>query len=66
MDTVGDPAKYQTKLKELFPEIDITVAAKADATYEIVGAASICAKVRFDAFTLRILWLTQRSLLLSF
>lgn len=45
MDTVGDPEKYQNKLKELFPEIQITVAKKADADYQIVGAASICAKV---------------------
>ena len=45
MDTVGDPGKYQSKLKDLFPELDIVVAKKADATYAIVGAASICAKV---------------------
>ncbi|KAJ8316830.1 hypothetical protein KUTeg_004734 [Tegillarca granosa] len=48
VDTVGDPMKYQTKLQGIFPEIDITVAKKADATYSIVGAASICAKVARD------------------
>ena len=48
MDTVGDPGKYQDKLKNLFPNIDITVAKKADADYQIVGAASICAKVGFN------------------
>ncbi|KAH3705449.1 ribonuclease H2 subunit A-like [Dreissena polymorpha] len=48
VDTVGDPGKYQEKLKGLFPGIDITVAKKADADYQIVGAASICAKVARD------------------
>ncbi|WAR22206.1 RNH2A-like protein [Mya arenaria] len=48
VDTVGDPGKYQEKLKGLFPDIDITVAKKADADYQIVGAASICAKVARD------------------
>ncbi|ESP00443.1 hypothetical protein LOTGIDRAFT_200807 [Lottia gigantea] len=48
VDTVGDPMKYQNKLQELFPNISITVAKKADATYPIVSGASICAKVARD------------------
>ena len=52
VDTVGDPGKYQKMLEGAFPQIpDVVVAAKADATFPSVGAASIVAKCTRDTIT---------------
>lgn len=49
IDTIGKPEIYQRKLEKLFPTTNVTVAAKADALYPSVSAASVCAKVTRDA-----------------
>lgn len=53
IDTVGPPASYTKKLREHFSteEVrEIRVEKKADATYPIVSAASVVAKVSRDWF----------------
>ncbi|XP_018022197.1 ribonuclease H2 subunit A [Hyalella azteca] len=54
VDTVGPPEKYQAKLQEIFPTLDITVSKKADALYPSQGVSSVpgcvvCARVARDS-----------------
>lgn len=49
VDTVGNPEQYARKFRDRFQHLEkVVVAKKADATYRIVGAASIVAKTTRD------------------
>ena len=50
IDTVGDPATYEARLVSALGRdfATFTIEKKADATYKVVGAASIIAKVTRD------------------
>ncbi|KAG8982759.1 hypothetical protein FRB94_007970 [Tulasnella sp. JGI-2019a] len=51
VDALGPIAVWEKALREKFPTIpDITVCAKADSKFKIVGAASIAAKTTRDAW----------------
>lgn len=48
VDAVGNCEWYENRLSKIFPHAQVTVRAKADAIYKVVGAASIYAKVTRD------------------
>ena len=51
LDTVGDPKKYRMIVENAIccPDARVIVESKADDTYPVVSAASICAKVTRDS-----------------
>ncbi|KAM7541299.1 hypothetical protein Aperf_G00000040366 [Anoplocephala perfoliata] len=53
VDTVGKAEVYQNYLESIYPQLKIIVESKADATYPIVSAASIYAKVTRDRLLAR-------------
>ena len=50
LDTVGDPNKYKKIVEHALGRSDtlVVVESKADDTYPVVSASSICAKVTRD------------------
>ena len=50
LDTVGDPKKYKVIIEKALggTSTEVVVESKADDTYPVVSAASICAKVTRD------------------
>jgi ribonuclease H2 subunit A len=50
LDTVGSPQKYKIIIEQALADssIQVVVESKADDTYPVVSAASICAKVTRD------------------
>ncbi|KAM8793863.1 ribonuclease H2 subunit A [Eudromia elegans] len=48
VDTVGPAESYERRLRSRFPGLPVTVRPRADATFPVVAAASVCAKVARD------------------
>ncbi|KAM9514252.1 LOW QUALITY PROTEIN: ribonuclease H2 subunit A [Guaruba guarouba] len=48
VDTVGPAEPYAAKLRRRFPGVAVTVCPRADSSFAVVSAASICAKVARD------------------
>lgn len=49
IDLVSPASAYEAFIRQTLPSVPLKIEAKADANYEITGAASICAKVTRDA-----------------
>ena len=48
IDLISPASQYEAYIREKLPHMNMTIAAKADATYLVTGAASIMAKVTRD------------------